>query len=352
MLKKVFIISCFIGTVLANAQIMLPAYQAIQYVGPSLPTITTKPVTTFFNIQAGSGGDISNDGGDPVTVRGICWSTTPGPSTALTTKTTNGAGIGSFFSTMTNLTIGVTYYVRAYATNSIGTAYGNEIIYVAAYPNCGTVTTVTDIDGNTYQTVKVESYDADYCWMQSNLNVEHYTDGTPIPQVTDQTQWINLTTGAWCYYNNDPATGAVYGKLYNWYAVAGIYDTASLLDPTLRKKLAPIGWHIPDKNEWINLLRMYQGGVYSSAIRSRETGTIHWNTNYGTNLNGLTVLPGGQRRLSGTQYFISLRNNGNFWATTENFPTTYACYAFIGDYSDPDSGILKASGLSIRCKKD
>ena len=78
-------------------------------------------------------------------------------------------------------------------------------------------------------------------WQSTNLDVTTYRDGTPIPQVTDPTQWANLTTGAWCYYNNDPANGTIYGKLYNWYAVAGIHDT----DPsTPNKILAPQGWHV------------------------------------------------------------------------------------------------------------
>lgn len=81
---------------------------------------------------------------------------------------------------------------------------------------------VTDIDGNQYNSVIICSQEL----MKENLKVTKYTDGTPIPQVTDPTLWANLTTGAWCYYNNDPAQGAIYGKLYNWYAVAGIYDAA------------------------------------------------------------------------------------------------------------------------------
>lgn len=70
-------------------------------------------------------------------------------------------------------------------------------------------------------------------WMTRNLSVVTYRNGDPIPQVQDSAQWVNLTTGAWCYYNNDPATGAIFGKLYNWYAVT---------DP---RGLAPAGWHIP-----------------------------------------------------------------------------------------------------------
>jgi len=87
-------------------------------------------------------------------------------------------------------------------------------------------------------------------WTSKNLDVATYSDGTVIPQVTDQTAWANLTTGAWCYYNNDAANGTTYGKLYNWCAVAGIHDT----DPdTLNKKLAPTGWHVPTDDEWTTL---------------------------------------------------------------------------------------------------
>jgi hypothetical protein len=85
-------------------------------------------------------------------------------------------------------------------------------------------------------------------WSTSNLDVTSYRDGTPIPQVSDPSLWGNLTTGAWCYYNNDPTTGTTYGKIYNWYAVAGIHDN----DPnTPNKSLAPTGWHVPSDTEWI-----------------------------------------------------------------------------------------------------
>lgn len=97
--------------------------------------------------------------------------------------------------------------------------------------NTNTIT-VSDADGNIYQTVTI----CNQTWTKSNLNVSKYSDGTPIPQVTDPIAWQNLTTGAWCYNNNDTANGVVYGKLYNWYAVAGIYDAASASNPALRKK--------------------------------------------------------------------------------------------------------------------
>ena len=143
-------------------------------------------------------------------------------------------------------------------------------------------------------------------WASTNLDVTTYRDGTPIPQVTDPTQWGNLTTGAWCYYNNDSTTGATYGKIYNWYAVAGIHDN----DPnTPNKILAPTGWHIPSDTEWNSIINFLDpnanGGltvpnVAGSAMK--ETGTTHWfSPNTGaTNSSGFTGLPGGYRFFDGS----------------------------------------------------
>ena len=102
---------------------------------------------------------------------------------------------------------------------------------------------MTDIDGNVYNSVIIGTQE----WVSENLNVSKYNDGTIIPQVTDPTAWSNLTTGEWCYYDNDPANGLIYGKLYNYYAVAGIHDN----DPnTPNKFLAPAGWHVPTDVDW------------------------------------------------------------------------------------------------------
>ena len=103
-------------------------------------------------------------------------------------------------------------------------------------------TSVTDIDGNTYDYITYGDQD----WTVDNAAMETYRDGTPIPQVTDATEWENLTTGAWAYYNNDPTKG----KLYNWYAVMGIHDTD---ESTPNKEFAPEGWHVPSDTEWTTL---------------------------------------------------------------------------------------------------
>jgi uncharacterized protein (TIGR02145 family) len=113
-------------------------------------------------------------------------------------------------------------------------------------------------------------------WTSTNLNVSTYRDGTPIPQVTNSTQWANLTTGAWCYYNNDPANEAVYGKLYNWYAVVGIWNEASKTDFSQRKQLAPTGYHIPRQDSGsgeIQLLINYLGGGGVAGGKLKSTGT-------------------------------------------------------------------------------
>ena len=117
-------------------------------------------------------------------------------------------------------------------------------------------TAVTDVDGNVYPTVIIGTQ----TWTQTNLNVSHYRNGDIIPQVTDPTAWANLTTGPWCYYNNDPANGAIYGKLYNWYAVN---------DP---RGLAPIDYHIPTDAEWTIIID-YFGGENIAGGKMKSTGT-------------------------------------------------------------------------------
>ena len=115
----------------------------------TIPTITTTAISAITNTTASSGGTITTDGGAAVTARGVCWSTTPNPTIALPTKTTDGTGIGTFTSAITGLTASTTYHVRAYATNSMGTAYGSDVsfnttsstpdVYVAGWETVGVI---------------------------------------------------------------------------------------------------------------------------------------------------------------------------------------------------------------------
>ncbi len=113
-----------------------------------LPTITTTAISNITSISAVSGGDVTDDGGATITVRGVCWSTGQNPTT-VNSCTTNGTGKGSFTSNLINLTPGATYYVRAYATNSVGTVYGNQLSFTtpAAAPTV-TTATITNINSS------------------------------------------------------------------------------------------------------------------------------------------------------------------------------------------------------------
>lgn len=209
---------------------------------------------------------------------------------------------------------------------------------------------ISDFDKNLYSTVIIGAQ----TWTQQNLNVSHYSDGTLIPQVTDYYQWITTTKGAWCYYNNNTANGNTYGKLYNWYAVAGVYNEASKKDVSLRKKLAPLGYHIPTKTEWLALTNYL--GMYA-AIRMKEAGYKHWQSSNlaktGTNSSGFIALPGGDAfGLTG-----EIGTNGNWWSSTgsiTNFTEIDKWSIHLFSRSDYVSyyDVDINSGLSVRCLKD
>jgi len=185
-------------------------------------------------------------------------------------------------------------------------------------------------------------------WQNINLDVPTYRDGTPIPEVTDPTAWAALTTGAWCYYNNDPTNNAVYGKLYNWYAVAGIHDN----DPnTPNKFLAPTGWHIPTDAEWTTLTTFLGG--FDVAGELKESGTAHWDSpNTGaTNSSGFTSLSDGFRDYLGP--FNGRGPYANYWTSSLHF-SGYP----LNRHMDHDNitivanQSIKTFGISVRCLKD
>ncbi len=294
--------------------------------------ITTTASSSITGITAVSGGNILSDGGAKITARGVCWSTTPNPTVALTTKTTDGIGIGSFTTNITGLLGGTTYYVRAYAINSAGTAYGNEVSFVTTAP---LVTTVTDYDGNVYDIVTIGTQE----WMKQNLKTTHYKNGVAITYPgTDNTAWQNNTTGAYAWYNNDETTYKnTYGALYNWHAV----NTGNL---------CPTGWHVPTDAEWTTLTT-YLGG--ESIAGGKLKATTLWNsyTSVATNSSGFSALPGGYRYFDGTCYGIG--GYGYWWSSTESNTTDawyrgmtyYYSYAYSYYYD-------KAAGFSVRCRRD
>ena len=200
--------------------------------------------------------------------------------------------------------------------------------------------TVTDIERNSYKFVKIGTQ----VWMAENLKTAKYNDGTVIPNITDNAQWSGLTTGAWCYYDNNVANNAKYGKLYNWYAVSKTTNG--------NKNVCPTGWHVPTDAEW-NVLTDYLGGVDVAGGKLKEAGAINWkspNTD-ATNTSLFTGLPGGYRGSSGN--YNGIGYGGNWWSSTEyNTNDAWGRNLYYGNgyasrnYSD------KRNGLSVRCLRD
>lgn len=296
-----------------------------------IPTVTTNQISSITQTTATGGGNVTSDGNLTVTARGVCWSTSSSPTTA-NSKTTNGTGTGSFTSSITGLSSNTTYYVRAYATNGAGTAYGNQISITTTSNSGGTV---TDIDGNVYNTVTIGTQ----VWMAENLKTTKYNDGTSIPNVTDNTAWKNLATPGYCWYNNLATYKDTYGALYNWFAV----NTG---------KLAPTGWHVATDAEWTTLTT-FLGGESVAGGKLKETGTTHWQINTGaTNSSGFTALPGGIRYSGGL--FVGVGYNGNWWSSTDYGAGDYAWIRYL--YNDSAyvmrGYFYKLDGYSVRCVRD
>lgn len=294
---------------------------------PIPPSLSTSGVSEITYFTATTGGNITDDGGAEVTSRGVCWGTAHNPTTT-ENKTDNGSGKGAFISQLTGLDPSTVYYVRAYAVNSAGTAYGNEVTFTSGQ--------LTDIDGNTYNTVTI----GNQVWMKENLKVTKFNDDTDIPHVTDDDTWFQTDDPGYSWYGNDEATyAATYGAMYNWYTV----NTG---------KLCPEGWHVPTDDEW-TILTDFLGGEVVAGGKLKEAGTAHWdspNTD-ATNETGFTALPGGYRSNGGQ--FYSIGSSGNWWTSSED-DNIYVWGRRL-DHSDAvvDRGHSnKNFGKSVRCIQD
>lgn len=282
------------------------------------------------------------------------WSTSPDP-TLENSHTTDGDGVDRFVSRLSGLSSSTTYYVRAYATNEAGTAYGDDLTFktlsdsdailfypIIFNPNL-TYGTDTDADWNVYKTIKIGTQ----IWMAENLRTTHFCNGAQIANITDSTVWANYSLDAYCLYNNDTVNITVYGALYNWYAV----NTGNL---------CPMGWHVPSQNEW-KILASFLGGKDVAGSKLKEAGTTHWlspNTE-ATNESGFTALPGGYRGTFGS--FLSIRTQVGWWSSTPysiNIDSAlsrglkYNSSKFWGEDSEIGEASVKHLGLSVRCLKD
>jgi uncharacterized protein (TIGR02145 family) len=308
-----------------------------------LPTITTNTPTSIGIDSVVVGGDILNDGGSSIVLRGVCYFTTPSPNMG-NPRTEEGSGIGSFTSTLRNLSPSTTYYARSYAKNSQGVVvYGNEVSFSTGTPVpsflCGT-STVTDVDGNNYNTVQI----GNQCWTQSNLKVSKYRNGDNIPTGLSNSDWGNTTSGAYAIYENNPVNDSLYGKLYNHYAVMD------------NRGLCPTGWHVSTDVDWTTLETFLGGSsLAGGALKSTMTQPTSggWNhPNVGaTNSSSFTAMAGGIRLNSGA---FSLVDYYGFWWSSSGSAWLHSLYYGYVSVNREANYInnFRTRGSSVRCLRD
>ena len=363
----------------------------------TLPVVTTDSITAITSNSATCGGNVTSDGGAEVTARGVCWSTSNTPSIN-DLHTMDGTGVGAFTSSVTHLLPGTIYYIRAYATNSVGTAYGEEISFTT--PNiphgdaspCPGTPTVTDHEGNVYNTVKI----GNQCWTKENMRcTTSPSTGTYLIPEAGTTHTYSGKQARW-YNNSATYANQNYGLLYNWNAAVDTFNTSygetsvitssnyavNALFSGNRRGICPEGWHVPSDAEWTELVTY----VSSQPVYRSEYDIYHdstwiakalsldtlWSTNISTCAVGNNVSINNSTQFSAvpagifqkTDYsggssiseFQYRNNHAHFWSSTQN--GTNAKSRFIvydapnikSNYSDYGAG--KGMGMSVRCLRD
>ena len=319
------------------------------------PTLTTEAVTDITETSATLNGVISivseNCEVPNNTEQGFVYSTEIQPTLEDIQINVNGTNIST---TIESLEPNTTYYVRAFLTNNFGEFYSNEFSFSTEEEEEIT----GSCDGVPYDSIVYGTQE----WTVENACHTTYRDGTLIPEVTGVDEWRNLTTGAWCYYDNDPTKP----RLYNWYAVMGIHDT----DPnTPNKEFAPEGWHVPSDAEWTTLQNHliangynYDGTTTGNKIAKAMASTTGWysltnnpgaigNNQSLNNSSGFNAFPEGYRGNNGLFYIEG--SNAFFWSSTEN-NTNLAWYRLLYDYNSNlvRSIDSKRFGFSVRFVRD
>lgn len=311
-------------------------------------TVTTAAITNnTTGTSVTAGGNVTADGGATVSARGICWSTDPMPDLTDNVVNATAGGTGVFTCLIEDLDPYTTYYVRAFATNTAGNAFGDQVTFL---------TPLADIDGNTYTAVTIGTQ----VWMGENLKTTHFNDGTEIPYVPVAGDWIGLGDAAYCYYGNDSVTyKPTFGAIYNWF-------TAN------NDNLCPSGWHVPADADFMTLeetLGMDEVDLEGFGFRGTNQGAqIKSNTgwNYdgnGTNSSGFNAVPAGLRIFDSGTYFHE-GTRAYFWTSEESASDpTRGYYRQLNGTLDNDptgdpedrirrEGAVKTAGKSVRCVKD
>ncbi len=329
-------------------------YACVKEDDVDLPELSTLVVTDITCTSSKSGGVIIDDGNAEITSRGIVWNTITNPSVVYNigiAGATSEELTDIFESYLTGLFPNTKYFVRAYATNSAGTAYGNEVTFTTHENEA--IGMVVDIDGNKYMTIKIGNQE----WMTENLRTSRYADGTDIKHGDSDSLWHELgsnETAAWSWYNNNNSNDDSYGKLYNWYA--------------FNKHVCPEGWRVPTYNDWnelINYIKSNNSNFIANQLKScRQIDSpmgvtcdtdIHprWDAHdihYGTNDFFFSAKPGGYRIFIGSSF--SKGYEGVWWTsskTNEGNAWSLRIINHSGDVSENSSD--KQNGYSVRCIK-
>ena len=317
------------------------------------PTVTTGSVSAITSTSATVAGNVTADGNSAITACGVCYGTTANPD--LTGNHVEAAGTtGEFTVNLTGLTAGTTYYVRAYATNSVGTAYGEAQTFTTTTDACNGVSSLTDIDENTYNTVAIGTQ----CWMKENLRTTKYANGTAIEVGTSTSTTIPYRYAP----NGNESNVATYGYLYNWVAVMN-GASSSDANPSGVQGICPTGWHVPSDEEWTQLETYVKSQTdyqcSGSYIAKALASTAGWNTSGTTcavgnipddnNKTGFSVLPAGN--YSGSYYNIG--GNASLWSATEGGSTyAYGCGLNYANAYVARGTSYKENAFSVRCLRD
>ncbi|MFH2142051.1 MAG: FISUMP domain-containing protein [Bacteroidota bacterium] len=301
-----------------------------------IPTLWTDSVIDITRTNAISGGYIRSDGGNEITAKGVCWSIFQTPTTE-NHRTIVGIGPSYFSSPLTGLTANTTYYVRSYATNSIGTGYGDQKSFVTGkIPVYGSG--VTDIDGNQYVTIIINDQE----WMAENLKVTKYHNGNLIGTTSPPTLEIYNEYEPkyqWAYQGDENYLD-VYGRLYTAYVIVD------------SRGVCPTGWHVPSKDDWIQLLDYLTANGHTGIEACALKSSIGWEDyGNGTDDYGFNAQPGGFRYSDGS--FEAIEHIGTWWSTSPYGTNANCLFSIYDSYCYVHtSGRQMNFGSSVRCIRD
>ena len=311
---------------LFEIKLLLKEWKSVYGGGGGLPpTVTTNQIWEYSSTEAyDAGGNVTDEGSASVTARGVCWSTSQNP-TISDNKTNDGSGLGPFQSIIQGLSPSTTYYVRAYATNSAGTGYGNQVYFTTLQAGGFACGSQIEYAGKTYNTVQI----GNQCWLKENLDVGTRINGS-------QNQTNNSTIEKYCYHN-DPNNCNTYGGLYQW------DETMQYVTTEGAQGICPVGWHIPTYAEFQTLKAAVNNDGNSLKAIGQGTGS-----GAGTNTSGFSALLAGW---GGNFAYLGIQ--GVIWSSTELSATNATdLIVFYNSNGIALGNDVKQAGFSVRCIKD